>query len=671
MQFIRSSLIRQFIFGIMMALLIFSVISTSIKINQVDSQSTDALNLEVSRMLNQLEHKIDNLLYSRNNQLDAIFAHPDTIDAIEAIQVRGEPFDQHPQLVKVTDYFRQLMKLDPALVNIFFTTTATWEYYDQQRKNDDPDYYINQRPFWQEFQSQMNHYVNDPYRDNDGKFLMTFRAPLFNANEKLIGTVGLDLDLQDVNKELGALQSSFAGLEVFIVSDSGLMVSFPDMEQQMLAKGVDELKTSEIDSIYSQFNTKGFDQLWQQFKNKGQMEHLLDWQGEPHRVFMRKFDKAAPEVHWSIAVMLPQQAINAAVNEEIMDSLWHILIFTGALGLFVWRYTRWQLKPLSEVQDAMVDISQGNADLTQRINNSRTDEIGQLAQAFNIFVQKIQTLVSNSSQIANEINSEASKALTSTHETKSLIEQQKNQLDSVSSASTQMDESAKYMSARADNISNIASTTLDGVASGVNRIQLASEQMADMADKTAQTTDVIHQLDNEIVNIGEVVEVIRSIAEQTNLLALNAAIEAARAGEQGRGFAVVADEVRNLASRTQESTAHIHQIVEKLQSRAKVAVQAMTRSQSEAKQCTNYTLETVPVFEDILTAMNNLEQEMVEISANITQQSTTTAQMNQWIVKIDSFASKTVDKSIDLSHRSKSTEEKSQTLLGKFEQFKF
>lgn len=86
---------------------------------------------------------------------------------------------------------------------------------------------------------------------------------------------------------------------------------------------------------------------------------------------MRKFDKEAPEVHWSIAVMLPQQAIDAAVNAEIVDSLWHILIFTVALGLFVWRYTRWQLKPLGEVQDAMVDISQGNADLTQRNRQHR------------------------------------------------------------------------------------------------------------------------------------------------------------------------------------------------------------------------------------------------------------------------------------------------------------
>jgi hypothetical protein len=142
----------------------------------VDSQSTAALNLEVSRRLNQLTHKIDNLLYSRNNQLDAIFTHPDTVAAIEAIQVRGEPFEQHPQLVKVTDYFRQLMTLDSALVNLFSTTTATWEYYDQQRKNEDPDYYINQRPFWQEFQSQMNHYVNDPYRDNDGNCGSNFKV---------------------------------------------------------------------------------------------------------------------------------------------------------------------------------------------------------------------------------------------------------------------------------------------------------------------------------------------------------------------------------------------------------------------------------------------------------------------------------------------------------------
>lgn len=671
MQFIRNSLIRQFIFGTLIALILFSVISAIININQVDTQSKAALQLEVDRMLNQLNDKISNLLYSRNNQLDAIFAHPSTIEAIETIQVRGQPFDQHPEIVTMTDYFKELMARDPLLVNIFFTTTATWEYYDQKRKNEDPDYYINKRPFWQEFLSQMNHYVNDPYRDNDGKFLMTFRAPLYNANKTLIGTVGLDLDLQEVNQELAAIQSIYPGLEVFIVSDSGLMVSFPDMKQQMYKMKVDVLKTAEIDKVYQSFGASGFAQLWQDFSRNKQLEHLIQWQNEPHRVFMRKFDKEVPEVHWSIGVMLPQQAIDTAVAEEISANIWQILIFAIALGLFIWLYTRWQLKPLSEVQEAMIDISQGSADLTQRIGITRTDEIGQLAQAFNVFVEKIQNLVVDSSHIANQINQEATTALSATFDTKSLVEQQKTQLDSVSSASTEMDQSAQHMAQRAENVSSIASITKDGVDSGVERIRKASEQMSKMATKTADTTGIIHELENETANIGEVVEVIRSIAEQTNLLALNAAIEAARAGEQGRGFAVVADEVRNLASRTQESTTHIHQIVEKLQSKAQLAVDAINESQTTAQQCTTFTLETVPAFEDILGAMQDLEQDMVEISASITQQSATTAQMSQWIVDIDQFASKTVEKSIDLSERSQSTESQSEVLIGKLQQFKF
>ncbi|QBG35102.1 methyl-accepting chemotaxis protein [Litorilituus sediminis] len=671
MQFIRSSLIRQFIFGIVAALISLSFLSALFQINKVDSQSEQALQLEVNRMLNQLQDKISNMLFSRNNQLDAIFTHPNTIAGIESIQQRGIAPEDHPKLVPVTKYFRDLMKLDPSVVNLFFTTTATWEYYDQERKAEDPDYYINQRPFWQEFLSQMNHYVNDPYRDNDGKFLMTFRSPIYNEKKELIGTAGLDLDLEQVNQELAALQSIYSGLEVFVVSDSGLMVNFPMMKSQMEKMGVDVLDTAKIDEVYQSFGANGFATLWQNLKNNQQMQHQLNFNNQEYQVFMRKYQRDVPEVHWNIAVMIPTQAINAPVSSAIWDNILSIVLFTGVLGVFVWLFTRWQFKPIASIQEAMQDISQGSADLTQRINMKRQDELGQLAHAFNAFVEKIQLMVKDSSQLATQFSQDAKAALADTQDTKLLIEQQKNQLVNVASASVEMDQTTEHVAKRTEEISHISSSTRDGVAAGVSKIEQSSEQMASLAQQTQSAAQVVAQLEQETNSIGEVVEVIRGIAEQTNLLALNAAIEAARAGEQGRGFAVVADEVRSLASRTQESTTHIHEIVAKLQTSAQNAVAEMNNSQQEAEQGKEFTLAIIPTFQEILGAMTDLETHMVDIASTISEQSATAAEMNRLIVDVDEIATETVSKSDHLTDKIHDTEDKSEALVANLTRFKF
>jgi len=671
MQFIRNSLIRQFLFGVVSALIIMSFLSALFQVNKVDNDSKIAQQLEVNRMLNQLQDKISNMLYSRNNQLDAIFTHPNTIEGIASIQQRGIAFGDHSELTPVTAYFQQLIKLDPSVVNLFFTTTATWEYYDQVRKNEDPDYYINQRPFWQEFLSQMNHYVNDPYRDNDGKFLMTFRSPIYDADKQLIGTAGLDLDLQQVNEELASLQSNYDGLEVFVVSDSGLMVSFPSMKQQMEKMKVDVLDTKEIDKVYQSYQAGGFKDLWQNYSQKQQMEHQVDFNDQSYQVFMRKYDREVPEVNWSIAVMLPTDAINAPVSDAIWENVTSIFLFTLSLGIFVWFFTRWQFKPLNEIQEAMVDISQGSADLTQRIRIKRADEIGQLAQAFNAFVEKIQVMVDESNQLAVQFTQDAKVALDDTNSTRDLIEQQKGQLANVASASVEMDQTTEHVAKRTEEISHISSSTRNGVASGVDKIEQASGQMASLAEQTKSAADVVAELETETNSIGEVVEVIRGIAEQTNLLALNAAIEAARAGEQGRGFAVVADEVRNLASRTQDSTTHIHEIVAKLQKSALNAVSAMNNSQIEANEGKEFTLSIIPIFQEILGSMTDLEQHMVDIASTISEQSSTAAEMNRLIVDVDEIASETVEKSTHLAQQIQSTEDKSEALLKNLGKFKF
>ncbi|WP_448563559.1 methyl-accepting chemotaxis protein [Thalassotalea ganghwensis] len=671
MGFIQQSLVRQLLFGVIIALLAISTISAFIQISKVKQQTQSATDNEVNRILLQLSDKLTQLLTSRNNQLDAIFTHPGTLAGVESIQVRGLQPSELPEWKKTTDYFNQVMKLDPTVVEVFITTTSTWEYFSSKGKNSDPDYYINKRPFWQEFLSQMNHYVNDPYRDQDGNILMTFRTPLFNEQGKLIGTGGLDLNLEQVNNELADISSRFSGLKVFVISDTGTMVSFPSMSDQMLKKGVEELAATDIDKVYNDFQAQGFATLWNNYTNHQQSEHNVVWQGQEYRAFIKPFDQDVPEVHWNIAVMLPEESINEPFVQAVYNNIVSITIFMIALSISLWWIARRQLKPIQDLQKAMADISEGSADLTQRINIRREDEIGQLSKGFNVFVEKIQQLVKQSDNLAVQFKHDAETALSTTNEARLFIEDQKQQLDMVSAASVEMHQTSEHVAERAEDISAIASQSKSSLEQGVAMVNQATTKINDLAEHTETAADVVNQLADETKSIGDVVEVIRSIADQTNLLALNAAIEAARAGEQGRGFAVVADEVRGLASRTQESTGHIQEIVASLQAAANNASGVMASSQQEAIESKSYTEQINSTFDNMLNALTQLDEHMSDIASTVTEQSITAGQMNESIVGIDQLASNTVEQANKLTEQVMVTEKRSEELLNNLHKFKF
>ncbi len=240
--------------------------------------------------------------------------------------------------------------------------------------------------------------------------------------------------------------------------------------------------------------------------------------------------------------------------------------------------------PLRHVVAALNDIANGEGDLTQRLQIESQDEVGDVSKAFNHFVERIQELVAQVGNVSQRIFSET-ESLTriSGQYTRQVLEHSK-ETEQVASAVNEMSATAQSVASSASNAANATSEAAQNSEEASNVVNTAIQSINSLVEEVDSASSVITMLAQETAKIGSVVDVIRGIAEQTNLLALNAAIEAARAGEQGRGFAVVADEVRALAGRTQQSTQEINSMLQTLQQGVRQAVDAMDDSQQHSQE---------------------------------------------------------------------------------------
>jgi methyl-accepting chemotaxis protein len=315
-----------------------------------------------------------------------------------------------------------------------------------------------------------------------------------------------------------------------------------------------------------------------------------------------------------------------------------VLIFgaTGAavlLGiLMAYLITRAITSPINHAVSIASEVASGN--LTVHIDNSRTDEIGRLMAALAIMVTGLRELVRSIDAGAAEIAGSAEELSAVANQTSDGINRQKQETDQVAAAMNEMTATATEIARSAEQAFTVASNAADQATEGEHEVRETVSQVNSLAQEVSQSVEIIQRLQEETANIGTVLDVIKSVAEQTNLLALNAAIEAARAGEQGRGFAVVADEVRSLAHRTQSSAREIEALVTSLQNSAGNSVSAMESSASMASDTLRRATATGTSIERIARSVDEIKQYNNQIATASEQQTSVAEEINQNITSI-------------------------------------
>ncbi|HEY9199247.1 MAG TPA: methyl-accepting chemotaxis protein [Gammaproteobacteria bacterium] len=301
------------------------------------------------------------------------------------------------------------------------------------------------------------------------------------------------------------------------------------------------------------------------------------------------------------------------------------------------------VKPLRLAVHSMEEIAGGQGDLTRRLPVEGRDELAQLADSFNRFVARIQDTVRHVMESSTKVSGSAEGMMEITLMTSEGVQRQRSEIESVATAMNEMTATVQEV-ARNAALAAAAATEANGQAqTGRGVVEDSIREIRRLADDIGATAEIIHRLSNDSESIGGVVDVIRGIAEQTNLLALNAAIEAARAGEQGRGFAVVADEVRTLAQRTQHSTREIQAMIERLQSGAREAVAAMEKGREQTESTVQQASGAGAVLHAITRSVGSISDMNTQIATAAEEQSAVAEEINRNIATINGVADQTAD----------------------------
>lgn len=480
--------------------------------------------------------------------------------------------------------------------NMVYLARADGSFHILPHQDMPADYDARQRDWYQRVQTRNDSVLTEPYINAaTQEMIMAVAAPVSRAGE-LSGAVGAGMPIDTLVQIIGSVDLQGKGY-AYLVNGAGKILVHPQTD--LINRRLDELDPAQPLKVSRELQER-------EVKGQVRIDTFIPVAGLPGADWY---------VGLSVDRDLAYEQLRDFSRSALIAMLVSVLLVMFALGVLL----RLLLKPLLRMTVAMQDIAAGDGDLTQRLPATGRDELSLLAQAFNRFVERMQSTVSQVASGSVGVDEGARSVVQASQTTLRQSGELVQRSDSVAAAIEQLGAAAQEIAGNAASVSVQSAEARRQAEQGQRILSDGSAELDALAAQLDTARHSMEQLGGQTEAIGRILEVIRGIAQQTNLLALNAAIEAARAGEAGRGFAVVADEVRQLAHRSQGSAQEIQGMIESLQAGARGSIAAMVASHTHAERSVEVIAQACEGIDTVIGRLADID-EMNQSVASATEQ---------------------------------------------------